>query len=265
MDTGALRKEIAPASLPELHRDELTPELLREKMGPARCVVIRGLIGSDDAQRLSDGVDRAFAAYDDPERDPDWFKLFQSRSPYHVRSWLREHGGVLAVDCPPMMDQLRECYRRTGLMNFVREFLGDAVLSSFKTTLRLTKPETRSVGWHQDGAFLGKDARTLNVWLALTHCGIDAASLDVALARKEEVVGAGEDGAMYEWSITDARVRREAGQIATPVLAPGDAVVFDHLCLHRTAAMEATKTRKAIEAWFFTPATLPKDYDSVPL
>jgi len=29
--------------------------------------------------------------------------------------------------------------------------------------------------------------------------------------------------------------------------------------------MQATRTRKAIEAWFFAPGSWPPDYDAVPL
>ena len=33
---------------------------------------------------------------------------------------------------------------------------------------------TSNTDWHQDGAFLGKGIRALNVWVALTDCGVDA-------------------------------------------------------------------------------------------
>lgn len=254
--------------IPELDRASLSVSALREKMAFARVAIIRGMFTPQQAERLADGVDRAFAAFDDPRNDPDWCVPFQSKSGTMsmTKGWLRDHGGVLAVNSPPMLDMMRQIYREAGLVSFVHDFLGEEpVLSSYKTTLRLTKPETKSVGWHQDGAFLGDDARVLNVWLALSHCGVDAPSLDIATSRKEQVVGAGEEGAAYEWSVSDARAAREAGDFETPVLAPGDAVVFDHLCLHRTSAKPATRSRRAIEAWFFAPPTLPKDYDSVPL
>ncbi|MEZ5167509.1 MAG: hypothetical protein R2695_13835 [Acidimicrobiales bacterium] len=47
-----------------------------------------------------------------------------------------------------------------------------------------------------------------------------------------------------------------------PVLAPefreGDALLFDHLFLHRTGVTDAmTKERYAIESWFFAPSAYP--------
>ena len=43
-------------------------------------------------------------------------------------------------------------------------------------------------------------------------------------------------------------------------------MLFDHLCLHRTA-IEPTmkKTRYAIESWFFAPSVYPDPVKQVPL
>ena len=41
-----------------------------------------------------------------------------------------------------------------------------------------------------------------------------------------------------------------------PVFEPGDALILDHMNLHRTAVDAAmTRDRYAIEAWFFAPST----------
>jgi len=46
------------------------------------------------------------------------------------------------------------------------------------------------------------------------------------------------------------------GCTVRPVFAAGDAILFDHLCLHRTAASPGmTKTRYAIETWIMAPST----------
>jgi hypothetical protein len=253
--------------LPEIAAGALNAAWLRETLAKAPAAIVRNFIPAEDVVSLSRGVGRAFAAYGDPASDPNWHRPFaHQESIANARAWVRRNGGVLAVDCPPMLRRLRDIYRRAGVVAMLTDYLGETpVLSSAKTTLRLNRPKTTGVEWHQDGAFLGADARVLNIWLALTPCGIDAASLDIALRRKTSVVGAGEDGAPHEWSISDARAMRESGSFVTPVLEAGDAVMFDHLCLHRTAKMEATKTRKAIEAWFFVASTLPANYDAVPV
>jgi hypothetical protein len=84
--------------------------------------------------------------------------------------------------------------------------------------------------WHQDGSFLGRDIRAVNVWTALTACGADAPSL--------------------EFSVKGAAVR--------PELDAGDAVLFDHLTQHRThMSAQMTSERYGIECWFFAPSTFP--------
>jgi hypothetical protein len=43
-----------------------------------------------------------------------------------------------------------------------------------------------------------------------------------------------------------------------PIFEPGDAVLFDHLCLHRTAAEpDMPKLRYATETWCFAPSSFP--------
>jgi len=46
--------------------------------------------------------------------------------------------------------------------------------------------------------------------------------------------------------------------VARPVFGPGDALLFDHLLLHRTAVSPGmTRDRYAIESWFFAPSAFP--------
>lgn len=253
--------------LPEISAESLSVPLLRDHMRTARAVVVRSLIDEPDVALLSEGVDRAFDAWDRPGSDPEWHSAYELASSVAIaREWRRQKGGVLAVECPPMLERLRKVIRRAGLTVFLEDFLGGTpILSSAKTTLRRNYPGEAGIGWHQDGAFLGADIRVLNMWLALTPCGIDAPSLDIALSRKDAVVGAGEDDAEYDWSVGERRAMRESPMVASPVLEAGDAILFDHLCLHRTAKLKATRTRKAIEAWFFAPGCMPADYDPVPL
>lgn len=46
------------------------------------------------------------------------------------------------------------------------------------------------------------------------------------------------------------------GTVTRPIFEPGDALIFDHLNLHRTAIDPGmTRDRYAIEAWFLAPST----------
>jgi hypothetical protein len=74
------------------------------------------------------------------------------------------------------------------------------------------------------------------------------------------VVPAGTQGALFPWSVADDVVEglAEPAPLIRPEFEPGDAMLFDHLCLHRTAiGPEMTRERYAIETWFFGPSAYP--------
>ena len=49
-----------------------------------------------------------------------------------------------------------------------------------------------------------------------------------------------------------------------PVFAPGDAIFFDHMNLHRTGSRpEMTEPRFAVESWFFGPSAFPEGYTAL--
>jgi hypothetical protein len=105
----------------------------------------------------------------------------------------------------------------------------------------------------------------MNVWLALSHCGVDAPGLDV-VPRRIDLVETGTEGAIFDWSVGRAVVDRAAGPggVTRPVFRPGDALLFDERNLHATACgPDMTNSRYAIEAWFFAPSQYPAD--QVPL
>ena len=119
--------------------------------------------------------------------------------------------------------------------------------------------------WHQDGAFLGSGTRTVNVWTALTPCGVDAPSIDVFARPFHEIVPTGTEDAAHTWSVSRGQAERlGASAVVRPEFAAGDAMLFNQLTLHRTAVSPAmTKDRYAIESWFFAPSTYP--YEQVPI
>jgi hypothetical protein len=110
------------------------------------------------------------------------------------------------------------------------------------------------------------DVRALNVWLSLSHCGDDAPGLDLVPHRLAETVPTGTEDATFPWSVAPAVASQAAGEEGPvrPIFEPGDALLFDELCLHSTALDPSmTKTRYAVESWFFGPSAYPEDY--VPL
>jgi hypothetical protein len=108
---------------------------------------------------------------------------------------------------------------------------------------------------------MGTNIRTVNLWLALTHCGDDAPGLDILPRRLEYIVETGTTGAIFDWAASPDKVE-EAGdgvKVCRPIFEPGDALLFDHLFMHRTAAdLEMTRNRHGVEMWFFAPSLYPQ-------
>jgi hypothetical protein len=103
----------------------------------------------------------------------------------------------------------------------------------------------------------------VNVWLALSECGVEAPGLDIVARRLPYVMQTGSHGASLDWTVGGGVVAMLEGggaPVVTPVFQPGDAMLFDHLMLHRTSAPPgAKKPRWAIESWFFAPSAFPMD------
>ena len=69
---------------------------------------------------------------------------------------------------------------------------------------------------------MGGDIRSLNVWLALSHCGDDAPGLDVVARRLDAVVPTGTDGAWLDWTVGPGMVERVApGAVVRPDVRGG--------------------------------------------
>jgi hypothetical protein len=143
----------------------------------------------------------------------------------------------------------------------ITAYLGERpVLSVNKCTLRRVGTEPGNANWHQDGAFLGDGIRSLNVWMSLSHCGVDAPGLDVVPRRFDEVLETGTEGAIFPWTVGPGVVERVSAEspVCRPTFEPGDVLLFDDFFLHRTAAEPTMpRQRHAIETWFFAPSAYP--------
>ena len=259
-----------PGPLPELEAAALTPATLRAGLRHQGCVLVRGLITPDRADALAGGIDRALDAFDaavagasEDETQP-WYVPFAPKpGQYRVggrRNWVRASGGVWTADSPRMLFELLDMIEATGIGAIVTEYLGERpALSANKCTLRRV-PLTSNTDWHQDGAFLGTSVRTLNVWLSLSHCGRDVPGLDILPRRLDHLAETGTEGAFFDWSVAPPIVEQLSRDVPVlrPEFSPGDALLFDHMFLHRTAiGPEMTHERYAIETWFFAPSVYP--------
>ena len=253
---GAVIPEIGPADLDVAH--------VRSALLNHGSLIVRGLVGPERVAQLTADIDRALAGYDawfagkGLATAAPWFEPFAHEPKKVERKFRRDVGGVLVVDSPPSLFDVIDTFDAAGIRRIVTEFFGEQpALLAKKWTLRRVPHDTGDSGWHQDGSFMGGDIRSLNVWLALSHCGDNAPGLDVVGRRLDDIVPTGTEGAWLDWNVSPLMVEQVApGAVVRPIFEPGDALVFDHFNLHRTAAgPDMTNDRYAIEAWFLAPST----------
>jgi hypothetical protein len=250
---------------------ELTPGVLRSGLARNGCVWVRGLVSPAQVELLAHGIDRALGGFDAaeagaaPSTTSPWYVPFEAQAGrYRVggrRNWVRASGAVWTVDSPRMLFELCELLDATGMDDLVTAHLGERpALSANKCTLRRVPVDTNT-NWHQDGAFLGAEVRTLNIWLALSDCGVDSPGLEIVPRRIDTVLPTGTEGAIFDWSVSPQVVADASRDVPaiTPAFRAGDALLFDHLLLHRTAVgPDMTRERYAMETWLFAPSSYPE-------
>jgi hypothetical protein len=249
--------------VPEVGPERLDAPLLRRAILDRGCLIVRGLVDRDEAAALAGDVDRAFAARETSTGDGYYEEFSPPGHPgFFERGFTAETGGMWTVDSPPILFGVLEMLERAGVREVLTQYLGERpAISAQKGTLRrVTKAR---VGWHQDGRFLGQ-VRTMNIWLALSHCGDVAPGLDLIPKRLDEIVPTGTHGEEFDWAVARPVAEEVAGEtgIVRPIFEPGDALLFDDLFLHSTAADDSmTEPRYAIETWFFGPSAFPAEYE----
>src|SRR5205807_7348002 len=121
----------ADSSLPEVLPGELTPELLRAAILRSGCLLVRQLVDREDAARLAEGIDRAYAARDASRAsgrstDRGYFDEFEPDPRFDLAS-LREFvrgAGLLGADSPQVMLDVLDVFERAGLQRLATEYLG---------------------------------------------------------------------------------------------------------------------------------------------
>jgi hypothetical protein len=256
--------------VPEIDASELNATTLAAGIGCHGALLVRGLLREPRALQLAAGVQQALDACDEWHRDSQqalespWYSrlpLPEDGELAPARVWVEGSGGVWTADSPRMLSELTELFESSGVVAAIAGYFGERpMLSVGKSTLRRVPSTIQLADWHQDGAFMGSDIRSVNVWLSLSHCGVDASGLELLPRRLSQVLPTGSHGAYFDWSVGQGMVEQAAEGLATvsPVFAPGDALLFDHFFLHRTGIPAGiAKDRYAIESWFFAPSAYP--------
>jgi hypothetical protein len=263
---------VGESGLPETTLDGLNASDVRAAILGHGSLLVRGAVDAEGVRELVEGIDRSCDAPEGNGKSPGcsdggprsaWRSLLavDAGSAWSLRrKWVQGAGGALLADSPRMLSELLERYEAMGLYSIVSEYLGGRpVLSANKCTLRRVTTDATG-GWHQDGAFLGRGIRAINLWLALSRCGVDAPGLDVVARRLDGIVETGTGGSYFDWAVGPEVVRSVAGDagVVRPVFDAGDLLIFDDLLLHRTAVEEEmTRQRYAIEMWSFAPTAYP--------
>ena len=258
--------------IPEIDRQDFNATNVASGVFNHGSIIVRNMLTKDQVSLMRESIIKTYAQHDKamagaPETETaPWFVPFNPapREGTEVimgRDWFRQSGAELAADSPRGLFNLINCLQDAGITDMVTEYLGERpALSVRKTSLRQVPHNQTVTGWHQDGAFLGQGIRTVNVWIALTDCGVDAPSMDMVPRRMTDIVPTGTEGAVFDWSLSQLAVRDAAGD-TPPVrlqFREGDAIIFDEMNLHRSAVSPGmTKDRFAIEAWFFAPSCYP--------
>jgi hypothetical protein len=255
----------ASTGIPELSAAELSPGVIRAAILRDGAVIVRGLFDPEPAAALTAEIDRAIESSKNG-KGHGFFEPLPVEELQGNRAVTMSTGTLLLADCPRVAFQLLSLYESAGLEGIIGGYLNERpALSADKTTLRKAGPSEPG-GWHQDGKFLG-DVNSLNLWVSLSHCGDTAPGLDLVPRRLSEIVEAGVGpGGLDAITVPHERAEELAGElgVARPIFEPGDAIFFDHMNLHRTAADPAmTGTRYAVESWFFGPSAFPDGYTSL--
>lgn len=260
--------------IPEINADALDADTLIAAVRGSGALIVRGLVSESFCAQARDAIDAALANLSAPEeqRDPRWHTALADLNgdavsvTYRANGYRTFDGQVPVADAPAAADMILAEFDARGVPDLVEKYLGEQpAVTLEKWTLRRVPPEANT-SWHQDGAFLGPEIHTVNMWIALSDCGQDASGLDIVAKRFDEIVATGTSGAYFDWDVAPEVVESERGDnpVVSPVFAPGDAVFFDQFLLHRTGISPGmTQDRYALESWFFAPSSYPDHYSGL--
>lgn len=258
--------------IPEIDAAQLSADILGGSVAHHGALIVRNVFGSDRVERLVEAIETTHASQasedgdgDDGERalaadeETSWYRpLATNRHNTALRNMVASQGGTWLADSPSSTRVVLGELKDSGVTDAIAGHLGERpVFSLQKSTLRRSLPTLRLVAWHQDGSFLDADVRTMNVWVALSPCGGEHPSpgLEILPTRLPGVLPV--DGAMTKHSVSEDLVAELAVETPTvvPAFAPGDAIIFDEVLLHRThLTAHMTDIRFALECWFFAPS-----------
>ena len=265
----------AQFGFPEIDSSQLCAAALKAGIFGQGGIIVRGLMDGDAAANFKACIANSLKS---PQRfsedrcgSDEWFRRSEYvakglEGPARIRGGdlSSEHGSVWAVDSPITAARLVDFYAQLGLRGILHDYFNEAaVLSVRKWVLRSVPPmKGGNKGWHQDGRFMGRDIKSINLWVALSECGegTGCPGLELIPDNRRQIHETGTHGAWLDWTVGPELVEKIAQDrpLVRPHFQPGDAIFFDHYCLHRTGeGPNDTLPRFALESWFFAESKAP--------
>jgi hypothetical protein len=181
-----------------------------------------------------------------------------------MRKYSKNGTGLYAADSPRGLFQVFEALGSTNVLAMIDEYLGEpALLSIHKSMLRRVPPDSKP-SFHQDGTFMGMTTRAVDIWAALSECGEGTDAPGLAVLPKRLVTSVRPGAAKPQIPLTAEELAAACAgtRIVSPRCGPGDALLFDELCLHANGGGRPglSRDRYALEAWMFAPSAIPAPY-----
>jgi hypothetical protein len=249
-----------PAATPA----DLSGDLLAGALVHHGCLRVDGLVPGPAVDDLRDRIERGFEARrrlvdgEPPEAVAPWFVPFD---PGRDRAeGFGSQAFVRVVDAPGALGLLAALFADSGLTRSVTDYFGERpAMIANKWVMRRTPTGKVGTDFHQDGAFLGEGIRTVDCWIALSHCGPGTGRPAMDLVPRRFAVLPSGEGAAFPWSLAEETVHAAAPEapVASPVFRPGDALLFDERLPHRTTVGTDLDVRYAVESWFVAPSSYP--------
>jgi hypothetical protein len=260
---------------PEVSADELSMELLGGAILHHGSLLVRGLVARDRVDALRTTIDRAFDARQrhaqgaPSSATTPWYLPCRrwdeaDAAANALRKYSKNGTGLYAADSPRGLFEVVDALTSTNVLTVINEYLGEpALLSIHKSMLRRVPPNVKP-SFHQDGTFMGMATRAVDIWLALSECGegADAPGLALLPRRLEESVRPNAAKPEIPLNAEELEAACAGTRVVSPRCEPGDALLFDELCLHANGGDRPglTRDRYALEAWMFAPSAIPGPY-----
>jgi len=259
--------------IPEIAYKDVTNETLRGAIIHHGALIVRDFLASEQVGEFRDGIDKTFFEGSkrfapSPEEKPS--EQINRRSPWFQMNlpgermfekgsvvFMLKTGSMWTFLSPAMCHNLLKAFEGANLRTLLDEYFEDRTCLSFnKSVLRRMDPLQGPADWHQDGAFMSEQIKSINLWVALSDCGAgtDCPGMDFVPKRLNKILPTGTNEANFDWSVSPKSVTEWFKDCppVTPTYKAGDAVFFDHYNLHATSySPDYTKRRYALETWFF--------------